>query len=112
MDLLGWIFFGPAKMIGQLSYAGLLISGALISLQIIRTFRAGDGFDKAWFRKAPVFAGLLWAIFNFYELQLSAVMGSAMPGAPVLLRLDLIVLAPLLYVMTGFALYELAKKQP
>ncbi len=110
MDLIGWIFFGPAKLISHAPYAGLLISAALISVEVIRTLASGTGFSRAWFRRASVFTGLLWAIFNLYELQLAAVLGSALANAGVLLRLDLIVLTPILYVMTGVAVYGLLQK--
>ena len=123
MELINWIFFGPSKLITAYPYGGFFIATLFIGVQLIRTAVAKQVFDKQWFRKAPVFTGLLWAIFNLYEMQLAAVLGPAAVHAaanagsvaiPVLLRLDLIVLTPLLYVLTAFALYGLffAGRQP
>ncbi len=116
MELVNWIFFGPSKLITTYPYAGFFIAALFIGAQLLRTAIARQVFNKQWFRKAPVFTGLLWAIFNLYEMQLAAVLGPAAAQAaanagvvaiPVLLRLDLIVLTPLLYVLTAFALYGL-----
>ncbi len=116
MEFINWIFFGPSKLITAYPYGGLFIAALFIGAQLLRTAVAKQVFDKQWFRKAPVFTGLLWAIFNLYEMQLAAVLGPAAAHAaanagtvaiPVLLRLDLIVLTPLLYVLTAFALYGL-----
>ena len=116
MELINWIFFGPSKLITAYPYGGFFIATMFIVVQLLRTAVAKQVFDKQWFRKAPVFTGLLWAIFNLYEMQLAAVLGPAAAHAaanagtvaiPVLLRLDLIVLTPLLYVLTTFALYAL-----
>lgn len=116
MELINWIFFGPSKLITAFPYAGFFIAAFLIGMQLLRTATAKQALGKQWFRKEPVFTGLLWAIFNLYEMQLAAVLGPAaanaaanagQAGIPVLLRLDLIVLTPLLYVLTTFAMYGL-----
>ena len=104
-----WIFFGPAKLIALWPHAGIAITAVLIAIQAALNLRAGVNFDKSFFRKAPVFAGLLWLIFGFYEQQFQAVMvgppsGNTHIAAP-LFRLDLIVLTPILYLMTAFALW-------
>jgi len=39
MELLSWIFFGPAKLIALLSYAGFLVGGTLLAGQAIQTLR-------------------------------------------------------------------------
>ncbi len=108
-----WIFFGPAKLIALWPHAGIAVAGALVAVQAALNLRTGIAFDKSFFRKAPVFAGLLWMIFGFYEQQFQAVMAAppsanagAINSAP-LLRLDLIVLTPILYLLTGFAFWML-----
>ena len=106
MDAINWIIFGPAKLIAQLPYAGFMIAAMLIGIQAVRTILTREVIDKQWFRKASVFAGLLWAIFNLYEVQVAAALTSSIHASKQL-RLDLIVLTPLLYVLTTFAAYSL-----
>lgn len=108
MELAQWVFFGPAKIIALWPYAGAAIAVTLITLQVGINLKAGGPFDKAFFRKAPVFTGLLWLIFGFYEMQIQAVLAQpAGTDAPTLLRLDLIVLSPILYLMSAMAIYSL-----
>lgn len=106
MDTINWICFGPAKLIAEQAYAGFAIAAALIGLQAIRTNFSSQTFDKQWFRKAPVFTGFLWAIFNLYESQITSVLATN-TAAPTLVRLDLLFLAPLLYALTGSAVHSL-----
>ncbi len=115
MEWMNWLFFGPAKLIANLPYGGLAICVLLVGAQAAKTSFAKNRFDKQWLRKAPVFTGLLWAIFNLYEWQLAAVLGAAGnagAGSPVLLRLDLIVLTPLLIVLSAFAVFSLISAEP
>lgn len=103
MEITQWIFFGPAKLAAIWPYAGLAIAIALILIQIAITISAGAPFDKSFFRKAPVFAGLLWLIFGFYEMQMQAVIFKSVTVPT--FRLDLIVLTPILYLMSAAAVY-------
>ena len=107
MEFFDWLFFGPAKLIGLWSYAGVAIAGLLVALQAWLTWRAQRPFDRSFFREAPVFAGVLWLIFNAFELQMSAIAAKTVGG---FLRLDLIVLVPILYVLTVAAVLSLAKQ--
>lgn len=108
MELAQWVFFGPAKIIALWPYAGAAIAVTLIGLQAAVNLKAGSPFDKAFFRKAPVFTGLLWLIFGFYEMQIQAVLARPVGSdVPTLLRLDLIVLSPILYLMSAMAIYSL-----
>ncbi|MEO8103561.1 MAG: hypothetical protein ABI790_13620 [Betaproteobacteria bacterium] len=109
-DLLAWIFFGPAKLIALWPYAGVAIAGVLIATQAWLTWRARAAFTTGFFREAPVFAGLLWLIFNAFELQMSAVFAPATKSDSAILRLDLIVLVPILYVLTVAAGLSVAKQ--
>lgn len=99
-EVLNWIFFGPARLIVLWPYAGAAIAAVLILAQAILTQYTKRPIGIAFFREAPVFVGLLWLVFNAYELQVSAVSPTAGTG---LLRLDLIVLVPILYVLTAAA---------
>ncbi len=110
MEILNWLFFGPSRLVALWPYAGFAIAAVLIGAQLYRTIgetSIGDfEFSRQWFRKAPVFTGLLWIIFNLYEMQMKAVM-PASEAAFSMARLDLIVLTPLLYVLSAFAIYSL-----
>jgi hypothetical protein len=110
--LMSWIFFGPAVLIAHWPYAGIAIAAMLISTQVILTARKSDAFDRNFFREAPVFAGLLWLIFGFYEMQMRAAMTSAGKPDEVMsfFRLDLIILVPILYLMTAAAIYSVVRQ--
>lgn len=115
MDLTQWIFFGPAKLIAIWPYAGIAIAIALMLIQVAFNLSAGAPFNQSFFRKAPVFAGLLWLIFGFYERQMQAVMVLSAAAASVAtktnaettLRLDLIVLTPILYLLSAAAILQI-----
>jgi len=109
---MSWIFFGPAVLIAYWPYAGAAIATMLIATQAILNLRKSSAFDKNFFREAPVFAGLLWLIFGFYEMQMRAAMVSV--GKPnevtSFFRLDLIILVPILYLMTAAAVYSVVRQ--
>lgn len=97
MDLIGWLFFGPAKLIALWQWTGVAIAVVLIACQVALNLWNARPFDLQFFRMAPVFAGLLWLIFNGYEVQMAVI---AAKNADGLLRIDLMVLTPILYVLT------------
>ena len=105
MELVDWIFFGPAKLIAVWPYAGFLIAALLIGVQAALSWRNGALFERGFFREAAVFAGLLWVIFNLYELQFAATFQQKLAGSS--LRMDLIILVPILYVLTLAALLSI-----
>ena len=107
MEFFTWIFFGPARLIALWAYSGVAIAASLIAMQAWLIWRARQPFDIGFFREAPVFAGLLWLIFNAFELQMSAVAAKTQSG---ILRLDLIVLVPILYVLTAAAVLSLVRQ--
>jgi hypothetical protein len=109
---MSWIFFGPAVLIAHWPYAGIAIAAVLITTQLILTVRKSGAFDRNFFREAPVFAGLLWLIFGFYEMQMRAAMTSAGKPNEVMsfFRLDLIILVPILYLMTAAAIYSVVRQ--
>jgi len=106
MELLSWVFFGPAKLIAILPYAGFAIGGALLAGQAIRTKLLGGVINRDWFRHSAALAGLVWIIFNLYELQVGAVFGKQQSSTAVLFRIDLTVIAPILYVLTVAAVFS------
>ena len=105
MEFIDWIFFGPSKLIAAWSYAGFLIAALLIGVQAVFSWRKGVLFEAKFFREAPVFAGLLWAIFNLYELQYAATFAQKLDGSS--FRMDLIILVPILYVLTLAAMLSI-----
>lgn len=110
MEFFNWIFFGPAKLIALWPYAGVAMAGGLIAVQTWLIWRAKKPFNIGFFREAPVFSGLLWLVFNAFELQMSAVSARATTAESGILRLDLIVLVPILYVLTAAAVLSLARQ--
>ena len=106
------IFFGPAVLIAHWPYAGVVIAIILIATQTLLNARAGRRFDRAFFREAAVFAGLLWLIFGFYEMQIMAAMVNAgRVGEPLnFFRIDLIILIPILYLMTLAAILSIVQQ--
>jgi hypothetical protein len=107
MELLDWIFFGPARLIAYWRYAGVAVALALIVFQAWLTWRSRKLFNMQFFREPAVFTGFLWLIFNAFELQMSA---TAARNGTVPFRLDLIFLVPLLYAMTIAAIVSIARQ--
>ena len=108
---MNWLFFGPAKLIALAPYAGFGLGAAFIALQALRTVLAQSPLNRLWFRRPAVLAGLTWLIFNLYELQVAAVFAQTQAVDHVLFRLDLTVITPILYVLSAFAVYTLAKPE-
>ena len=112
IQMMTWIFFGPAMLIARWPAAGAVIAATAIAFQLALTLRAARRLDASFFREAPVFAGLLWLIFGLYETQMIALTPRMAAGADTnsLLRLDLIVLVPILYLLTGAAIYSVIRQ--
>ena len=104
MEFVNWIFFGPAKLVAAWPYAGVFIGVAMIGLQAWLSVGKGTLLQRDFFREAAVLAGLLWLIFNLYELQFAAVLVQNKVAGT--LRMDLIILVPILYVMTLAAMFS------
>lgn len=107
MDFLQWIFFGPAKLIAVWPYAGIAFAAILIAAQLWLHLRDGRPFNLQFFREPAVFAGVLWLVFNAYERQLLAI---ATKEGGIFLRIDLMVLVPILYVMTAMGLLSIFRQ--
>jgi preprotein translocase subunit Sec61beta len=108
MELFQWIFYGPAKLLAAWPYAGIAIAACLIAAQLWLHLRDRRRFSLQFFREAAVFAGVLWLVFNAYELQVSAI--AAREGGS-FLRIDLMVLIPILYVMTAAGLLSIFRQR-
>ena len=71
----------------------------MIGLQAFLSRRKATLLQRNFFREASVLAGLLWLIFNLYELQVSAIRAKNESGST--LRMDLVILIPILYALTA-----------
>ena len=107
MELLDWVYFGPARLIALWRYSGIAVAVTLIAIQAWLSWRSGKPFNAEFFREPAVFTGLLWLIFNAFELQMSA---TTAKGGTVPFRLDLIFLVPVLYAMTIAAAVSIARQ--
>ncbi len=106
MSLLNTVLYGPALLAHAMPSACFVIGGFLIAMQLGLWRLRGRRMERQLFRMAPVFGGLLWIIFALYELQMQAVTKLAAPT----LRLDMLVLTPILYVFTLAALISLVQQ--
>jgi hypothetical protein len=107
MEILDWVFFGPAKLIALWRHAGIAVAAVLIAIQAWLSWRVRKPFNIQFFREPAVFTGLLWLIFNAFELQMSATIAK---DSNVPFRLDLIFLVPVLYAMTIAAVVSIARQ--
>ena len=106
MTILTTILYGPALLVQAMPLACFGIGGLFIALQLGLWRLGGRRMEWQFFRMAPVFSGLLWIIFAMYELQMQAV--TKVAALPI--RLDLLVLTPILYVFTLVALVSLVQQ--
>ena len=105
MSLLTAILYGPALLAHAMPLACFAIGGFFIAMQVGLWLLGKRRMERQFFRMAPVFGGLLWIIFAMYELQMQAVTKVALT-----IRLDLLVLTPILYVFTLVALLSLVQQ--
>ena len=96
------LFTFPSWLIQQsvwiaLGFAALLIVWAMLNLMLNKQTLSAQSA-----REPGIFVGLLWVIFVFYEQQMLS-----LPAIATGFRLDLIVLVPVLYILTAFALWTL-----
>ena len=83
-----WIAVGVGMLLIVWALFNLVVNKTPISLQSAR--------------EPGIFTGLLWLIFVLYEQQMLS-----LPAIATGFRLDLIVLVPVLYILTAFALWTL-----
>jgi len=105
LDFLNWVAFGPSKLIAWQPYSGIWIGLAIIIAELSLSRRSVTASAKGFFRRPGVLAGLMWCLFNFYEWQVLAVLPKGTAGSE-LLRLDLIVLVPMLYALSGYTVFR------
>ena len=106
METLSFLLFGPAILARAIPASSFVIGGFLIAIQLGMFLLFGRRYDRQFFRMAPTFGGLLWIIFGLYELQIQA--GAKTLTAPI--RIDLLILAPILYVFSLLAAISLVQQ--
>jgi hypothetical protein len=106
METLSFLLFGPAILARAIPASSFVIGGFLIAIQLGMFRLFGRRYDRQFFRMAPTFGGLLWIIFGLYELQIQA--GAKTLTAPI--RIDLLILAPILYVFSLLAAISLVQQ--
>jgi hypothetical protein len=106
METLSLLLFGPAILARAFPASSFAIGGFLIAIQFLMFRLLGRRYDRQFFRMAPTFGGLLWAIFGLYELQMQA--GEKSLDAPI--RIDLLILVPILYVFSILAAISLVQQ--
>ena len=98
MDFLG-IFYAPMVLVAAQPAAPFLIAAVLAVLQIGLLIRDRERPAMLLWRRPALFAAAIWVVYGLYELQVQA----TMPNANI--RIDLLVLAPILYVFTTVAIW-------
>jgi hypothetical protein len=106
METLSLLLFSPAILARAIPASSFVIGGFLIAIQLGMFRLFGRRYDRQFFRMAPTFGGLLWIIFGLYELQIQA--GEKTLTAPI--RIDLLILAPILYVFSLLAAISLIQQ--
>lgn len=99
-----WLIYGPAQLIERSPTTGFAIGALALVAQAVRSTVRGDRLSREWLRYPLVLCGLLWLLFSLYELQMIAV---GLGLATTRLRLDLIVLTPILYGVSVFGIMSL-----
>jgi hypothetical protein len=99
-----WLIYGPAQLIERTPATGFAIGVLAIAVQAIRSSVRGDRISREWLRYPLILCGLLWLLFSLYELQMIAV---GLGLATTRFRIDLIVLTPILYGVSAFAIMSL-----
>lgn len=112
MDIMNWIFFGPAKLVALSAWLVAGVGIAFIAAEVALMFLTrGHVQSRADFFRLPgILCGLLWLIFLGYELQMGAAFANSPTGATKPLRWDLLVLTPILIGMSVLACYSIAPR--
>ncbi len=93
MDFLS-IFFAPMALVAALPAAPFLIAAALAAGQIVLLVKHRQRYRLILWRRPLLFAAAIWMVYGLYEMQVQA----TTPHANI--RIDLLVLSPILYVFT------------
>ena len=93
MDFLS-IFFAPMALVAAYPAAPFLIAAALAAGQIALLLKHRLSYRLILWRRPLLFAAAIWVVYGLYEMQVQA----TMPDANI--RIDLLVLSPILYVFT------------
>ncbi|MBL8515412.1 MAG: hypothetical protein JNM76_00470 [Betaproteobacteria bacterium] len=98
MDVLA-IFYAPMAMVTVRPMAPFIIAAVFALLQVVLLIRQRALPTLLLWRRPALFAAAIWVVYGLYELQVQA----TQPYANI--RIDLLVLAPILYVFTVIAIW-------
>lgn len=103
MDFLA-LFYAPKVLVQALPAAPFVIAAvfAIAQLVLIR-WRDHQPAMILW-RRPALFAAAIWVVYGLYELQVQATAAYAD------IRIDLLVLAPILYVFTAVGVWWIARE--
>lgn len=93
------LFYAPMRLVLSQPAAPFLLAGLFAGLQVALLVARREGFRMVLWRRPVLFAAAIWVVYGLYELQVQA----TMPDANI--RIDLLVLAPILYVFTALAVW-------
>jgi hypothetical protein len=103
MDFLA-LFYAPMKLVLAWPAAPFLLAAVFATLQVALLIRQRQRPAMILWRRPALFAAAIWVVYALYELQVQATMPTAN------IRIDLLVLAPILYVFTAVAVWWIARE--
>jgi hypothetical protein len=96
------LFTFPSWLIQQSVWIAVGVGALLIAWAVFNLVANKSALSLQSAREPGIFTGLLWLIFVLYEQQMLS-----LPDIATGFRLDLIVLVPVLYILTAFAVWTL-----
>lgn len=103
MDFLA-LFYAPSALVSAWPAAPFLLAGLFALAQVaLIVFHQHRPALILW-RRPALFAAAIWVVFGLYELQVRAT------NAYANIRIDLLVLAPILYVFSAVAVWWVVRE--
>jgi hypothetical protein len=98
MDFLA-LFYAPMMLASARPAAPFILAAIFGLAQLVLLLRHRQRPVMLLWRRPALFAAAIWVVYGLYELQVQATTPSAN------IRIDLLVLAPILYVFTAVAIW-------
>lgn len=98
------IFYAPMALVLAQPAAPFIFSALLALAQCALLLRHRQRPTMLLWRRPALFAAAIWTVYGLYELQVQATMPTAN------IRIDLLVLAPILYVFSAVALWWILRE--
>lgn len=103
MDFLA-LFYAPMKLVQAWPAAPFMLAALFALAQLgLMLFRQHRPAMILW-RRPALFAAAIWVVYGLYELQVQATSAYAN------IRIDLLVLAPILYVFSAVAVWWIVRE--